>query len=141
MNDYRYPVIFAEDPDGGISVSFPDVPEAITSGNDRPEALRAASESLGLALRGYLALNRALPTAHSLGDEMVAPYADDLLKIAFIESFRNSTLTAEALGDLAGLKPWQVDALLDPDNIDSVADLENALAVLGRKLRLVVEAA
>ncbi|GGD09184.1 type II toxin-antitoxin system HicB family antitoxin [Aureimonas glaciei] len=141
MNDYRYPVSFAEDPDGGISATFPDVPEAITSGSDLPEAMRAASEALGLALRGYLAMNRALPVAQSQGGEMVAPYADDLLKIAFIESFRSSALSAEALGGLAGLKPWQVDALLDPDNVDSVADLENALAVLGRRLRLVVEAA
>ena len=141
MHDYRYRAILADDPDGGILVTFPDVPEAITSGETRANALRAGAEALGLALRGYLAEDLMLPDAVAVGADMVSPHADDLLKIAFVETFRRSNLSTETFRDLSGLKPWQVEALLDPDHADSVADLETALAVLGQRLRLVVEAA
>lgn len=141
MYDYRYLAILTDDTDGGVNATFPDVPEAITFGRDRAYALRAAAEALGLALRGYLSAGLALPQSFSQGDIMVSPYADDLLKIAFIEEFRRSHLSKEAFHGLSGLTPWQLDALLDPDHADAVSDLENALTVLGRKLRLVVEAA
>ena len=141
MHDYRYLAILTDDPDGGVNATFPDVPEAITFGGDRAETLRAAAEALGLALRGYMAVGRELPECAAKGDIMVSPHADDLLKIAFIEEFRRAGLSKEVFRDLSGLKSWQLDALLEPDHSDTVADLENALAVLGRKLRLVVEAA
>ena len=50
--DYVYPALFRPEPDGGYVVTFPDVPEAITQGDDLGDAKASASEALGLALRG-----------------------------------------------------------------------------------------
>lgn len=52
---------------GVYSVSFPDVPEAITYGNDKAEALRRASEVLGAILLdySYLPTPTALVTVQS----------------------------------------------------------------------------
>ena len=141
MHEYRYLAVLEDDPDGGVNATFPDVPEAITFGRDRADALRSAADALGLALRGYLAVGLELPKAVADGHDMLSPHADDLLKIAFVDAFRQSNLSTEAFRDLSGMKPWQVEALLDPDHVDTIADLETALLVLGRRLRLVVEAA
>ena len=52
----------------GVVVSFPDVPEAITQGDDEGEALLMAEEALGLALLTYPARGRA-QGRKSRGDE------------------------------------------------------------------------
>lgn len=141
MHDYRYLAVLSDDPDGGVNVAFPDVPEALTFGSDRPDALRSASEALGLALRGYLAEGRVLPEAKAAGGDMISPYLDDLLKITFVDAFRQANLSREEFARLAGLKEWKVEQLLDPDAANAVAELENALTILGHRLRVVVEAA
>ncbi|WP_375706565.1 type II toxin-antitoxin system HicB family antitoxin, partial [Bartonella sp. AA33NXGY] len=47
--EYTYQAKLESDPDGGFIVTFPDVPEAITAGENRVEALENAVEALGLA--------------------------------------------------------------------------------------------
>ena len=37
---YAYPCVLTPEKNGGYSVSFPNVPEALTCGDDRDEALR-----------------------------------------------------------------------------------------------------
>ncbi|MBC8130707.1 MAG: type II toxin-antitoxin system HicB family antitoxin [Rhizobiaceae bacterium] len=141
MHDCRYLAVLTDDPDGCVNATFPDGPIAITFGEDRADALRSASEALGLALRGYLANGRAPPEVKAIGEDMVSPYLDDILKIAFVDSFRQSNMSREEFSRLAGLKPWKAEALLDPDAAHEIAELENALTILGRRLRRVVEAA
>jgi antitoxin HicB len=138
--DYRY---FAElqPDDGSLMVTFPDVPEAITFGADRREALRMGAEALGLALRGYLADDRPLPPRRAEGALMLAPHADDTLKIALVETFRDSGLSVDAFRERLGVKDWEAAALLDPDRINDIDEMEDALAALGQRLRITVEAA
>ena len=48
---YTYPCILTPEPEaGGFSVSFPDVPEALTCGDCRTEALEEAEDALAVAL-------------------------------------------------------------------------------------------
>ena len=42
---YAYPCVLASEEDGGYSVSFPHVPEALTCGDDREEALAMAEDA------------------------------------------------------------------------------------------------
>jgi antitoxin HicB len=48
-----YPADLTEEPEGGFTVAFPDVPEAITHGRDRAEALREAEAAQASALSFY----------------------------------------------------------------------------------------
>lgn len=41
---YVYPCVLTPEDDGGFFVSFPDVPEALTGGDDRAEALEMAED-------------------------------------------------------------------------------------------------
>ena len=51
---YAYPCQLTPDEDGGLVATFPDVPEAITGGSDRAEALTMAEDALATALAGYV---------------------------------------------------------------------------------------
>lgn len=51
----KYPVELTPDPESsGFVVTFPDVPEAITQGEDRDEALLRAVDALETALEMYV---------------------------------------------------------------------------------------
>lgn len=58
---FEYPVDLIPAKGGGFVVTFPDVPEAITQGDDKDEALEYASEALETALGFYIGDRRQLP--------------------------------------------------------------------------------
>jgi predicted RNase H-like HicB family nuclease len=57
-----YPAALTPDPDGGFTVTFRDVPEAITEGDTREEALLRAEDALESALAMYIAAKEPLPS-------------------------------------------------------------------------------
>jgi len=57
----EYPVDLSPAEEGGFVVTFPDVPEAITQGDTRDEALLAAKDALETALSMYVDNRRDLP--------------------------------------------------------------------------------
>jgi predicted RNase H-like HicB family nuclease len=50
---YAYPYELLPQPEGGFTVSFPDVPEAITQGDNEQEAVTMAEDALVTALSFY----------------------------------------------------------------------------------------
>jgi antitoxin HicB len=50
MNKLFYPALFHKAEEGGFWVSFPDLPECFTQGEDMEQAYEMAVEALGLAL-------------------------------------------------------------------------------------------
>lgn len=58
---FEYPVELIPAKEGGFVVIFPDVPEAITQGDDQEEALQNASDALETALGFYVEDSRQLP--------------------------------------------------------------------------------
>lgn len=64
----RFPVKLTPAEEGGFVVTFPDIPEAITQGDDRTEALENAAEALETALDFYFETHRAVPVPSELGE-------------------------------------------------------------------------
>ena len=52
---YQFPVRFKPDTNGTLLVTFPDVPEAITFGENQADAMIRAAEALVEALSLYIA--------------------------------------------------------------------------------------
>ena len=50
MNKLFYPPLFQEAEEGGFWVSFPDIPECVTQGEDMEQAYEMAVDALGLSL-------------------------------------------------------------------------------------------
>lgn len=63
---YAFPARFKRDVAGRWTVSFPDIPEALTDGASKEDALREAVDALGGALAGYVHEGRAVPEPSSL---------------------------------------------------------------------------
>ena len=62
----KYPVKLTRDTNDTILVTFPDVPEAITFGDDEQEALLRASDALEAALAMYVDDRRDIPQPSSV---------------------------------------------------------------------------
>ena len=67
MRSFTYAAEFERGDKRGIVVSFPDVPEAITQGDDMADARAQAEEALGLALLTYPERGLPLPKARAKG--------------------------------------------------------------------------
>lgn len=50
MNKLFYPALFHKAEEGGFWISFPDIPECLTQGDDMTQSYEMAVDALGLAL-------------------------------------------------------------------------------------------
>jgi predicted RNase H-like HicB family nuclease len=85
-----YSAALTPDPDGGFTVRFRDVPEAINEGDNREEALLRAEDALESALPTYIAAGEPLPTASGVevSEEMVLLSALGMAKAALYDVVR-----------------------------------------------------
>lgn len=63
MKKLFYPALFHKAEEGGFWVSFPDIPECLTHGDNMEQAYEMAVEALGLALTDYEQDKTAFPAA------------------------------------------------------------------------------
>ncbi|HYZ39071.1 MAG TPA: type II toxin-antitoxin system HicB family antitoxin, partial [Stellaceae bacterium] len=110
-----YPAALTPDPDGGFTVTFRDVPEAITEGDTRDEALLRAEDALESALAMYVAAKEPLPTSSEAeADEVMVPLsALGMAKTVLYEAMREQGV---GRADLARRLRWhfpRVNRVLD----------------------------
>lgn len=61
MEKLFYPAIFHEAEEGGFWVSFPDLPECLTEGDDMQQAYEMAVDALGISLTSRKAGGETIP--------------------------------------------------------------------------------
>jgi antitoxin HicB len=138
---YADPVHVEEAPDG-VTVTFPDVPEAISSGGTTTEALSHAQDALGFALSFYVDDGNALPKPSAAeGRPMVAVtiLILEAAKLALHDAMVTAKLSNMQLGRRPGLDEKAVRRLRDPLHRSHVGQVEAALHELVRRVELVVE--
>ena len=66
MERLFYPAVFHKAEEGGFWVSFPDIPECMTQGDDMQDAYEMAVDALGLSLRTMEDAGEVIPEASQL---------------------------------------------------------------------------
>src|SRR2546426_1130321 len=133
----QYPVTITPD-DGQFTVTFPDVPEAVTFGETRDEALQRAPDALLTIFDAFMKDRRDIPApSQTTGDAIELP----VLESAKIELYR--AMRAGNIGkfELAKRLHWhlpQVDRVLRVRHGSQLDQMEAAFAALGKKLVLTV---
>ncbi|MDI6025476.1 type II toxin-antitoxin system HicB family antitoxin [Corticibacterium sp. UT-5YL-CI-8] len=136
---YAFHATIEDDPDGGFLVTFADVPEAITAGDTRDEALENAREALSLALRGIAQDGRDLPEPRAGKGIPIAVEPDVAAKLALIEAFRHAGIAKHDLARRLGKSENEARRLLDPDHNSKIGPLQEALRALGREIVITVQ--
>jgi predicted RNase H-like HicB family nuclease len=113
MQPFVYPVTLTpEEQEGGFVVTFPDVPEAITQGDDVTDALRQATDCLEEAIAGHRSnwaaghrrvrsQQRRLVQAGQAGGWRTATRLSSLL----VHSFASRTFAVKRVTENTGKKP------------------------------------
>ncbi|MDE0510349.1 MAG: type II toxin-antitoxin system HicB family antitoxin [Gammaproteobacteria bacterium] len=139
---YAYPCVLTSE-DDGVSVSFPDIPEALTCGDDRSDALVQASDALVTALCAYVYGRESIPTPSPVvkGQELIAVPLVVAAKLALYSAMRQQGMSKTGLARRLGLSEGAVRKLLDPDHRSHIGQVEKALSVLGHSLIIADRAA
>ena len=137
-----YPTRLERQADGGVLVTFPDIPEALTEGATEQEALVEAEDCLIAALGGYVLDRRDIPRpSPARGSPLVAVPALVAAKLALYRAMRAGGVGNTALAEQLGTVEGTVRHLLDLDHRSHIGQVEAALRVLGQRLVITTQAA
>ncbi len=133
-----YPVILDAQPEGGFVVTFPDVPEAITQGEDEQEALLYAVDALETALSFYVDARKPLPVPRrpKRGQRTVRPSALEGAKLDVYREMMDQGVKKSELARRLGWHLPQVDRLFDLRHASRLDQIEAAARALGRQLEV-----
>ena len=135
---YAYPAILAEAPDG-VTVTFPDVPEAVTCAATRAEAEVRAADALLSTLSAYIEENRPNPKPSAArGRPVVSVTAPEATKLALHNAMLAAGISNRALADRLGLDEKAVRRLRDPLQRSAIGPVESALRCLGKRVEVTV---
>ncbi len=140
---YTYPCELTPDGEGGLLATFPDVPEAITGGSDRSEALAMAADALATALAGYVHEQWDIPTPSEAvaGQQLVAVPTIVAAKLALYSAMRAQRITKVELASRLGIGEAAARKLANPDQYSHISQVQKALRAVGRNLAVEVTAA
>lgn len=137
----RYPILLVDDDNGTLLVRAPDLPEAVTFGDDRSEALVRAVEAIETAIMGRIADREEIPIPGGVADAWVSLPSLSAAKISLYQAMREDGLGKADLAKRLGWHLPQVDRLLDLSHASRLDLIEWALETLGRVLVVSVDRA
>ncbi|MDR5756265.1 type II toxin-antitoxin system HicB family antitoxin [Caballeronia sp. LZ035] len=135
-----YPVTLELDTNHTYLVTFADIPEALSVGDDHDEALVNAVDALESVLESYFEEKREvpMPSRAGKGQPVVSLPALVVTKVLLQnEMLRQGVRKAELARRLNVHMP-QVDRLLNPRHSSKLEAIEAAFLSLGRRLKISV---
>lgn len=139
---YAYPYEMEPQPEGGWTVTFPNVPEAITQGDTEEEVAAMAEDALVTALSIYVEDGQPLPRPSASDGRHVAEVpALIAAKLALHEAMLEAGVSNVVLARRLGLEEKAVRRLRDPLHRSHIGSVEAALRLLGRRLEITAVAA
>jgi antitoxin HicB len=137
----RYPVRLKAAEEGGYIVTFPDIPEAITQGENVEDALRHAADALETALEFYFDARRPVPAPSrpKRGQRVVELPVSVAAKVLLLNEMVRQKVRPAELARRIGTTPQEVNRLTNIRHSTRIDGVDSALRALGK--RLIVRAA
>ena len=145
-----YSALLEPEPEGGFTVTFPEIGFGATYGETWDEALRQAEDMLEEAVLGLIAHGEAVPEPAPQNDPAAgdatcrAPIALPALTAAKLELYRamrQAGLDAAQLAQRLGWPPKKIIHIFDGYHAVRLEQIETPLAALGRRLVVTSEPA
>lgn len=141
--DMRYPAVLSPQKNGGYTVTFPDIPEIVTEGDDEAEALANARHALDTVLAWYIRDRRAIPrpSERRRRHRLIAPSSLIAAKAALSVALGRSGMSQRELARRMGVEVTSVQRLLDPKHRSRHDQLDRAFQALNAELAVRLEEA
>jgi antitoxin HicB len=137
-HDTIFNVSLTADPDGGFVVTCRDLPEVITQGDTRQEALANASDALAEAVAGRMRRGDDVPPSEAFqdGDALVSLPETIGPKLVLYMAMREIGINKLELARRVGCDEKQIRRLLDPAYATNIRAIGEALRAMGKRLNL-----
>jgi antitoxin HicB len=121
-----------------ILATFPDIPEAITQGNNRAHALEMAKEALELAMEFYFEDNRPvpMPSRPKRGQAVVELPPSLAAKVLLLNEMLRQRVRPAELARRIGTTKQEINRLTDLKHSTKIDRIDAALRALGKRLYL-----
>jgi antitoxin HicB len=132
-----YPASFLSETNGkGFHVRFPDLPEALTGGDDLDDTIVQAVDCLAEALAGRIARGDRIPAPSRLkrGQYPVSVPLYLAPKLALYLAMREGGVRNTELAKRLGVSETVVRRMLDPKHNTKPERMQAALAALGKRI-------
>lgn len=135
----KYPATFTPDT-GGFVVTFRDIPEAITQGDDEADAIDMAKDALLSSMDFYFERKRQVPMpSDALPGERLIPIPASLAaKILLLNEMLAQGVIPSELARRMGTTRQEVNRLINLEHTTRIDRIEDAMSALGRELELMV---
>lgn len=135
----RYPAKIRPDT-VGYYVTFRDIPEALTAGDDFDEAKVMAADALLTAMDFYFEDRRAVPppSAPEPDEVLIALPASATAKIYVLNEMISQGVRPTELGRRMGIRKQEMTRIVDLHHATKIDTLAAALQALGKRLELTV---
>ena len=119
-----------------ILVTFPDIPEAITQGDNRAHALEMAKEALELAIEFYFDDQRTVPTPSKpkRGQSVIELSPSISAKVLLLNEMLRQKVKPAELARRLGTTPQEVNRLTNLRHATKIDRVDSALRALGKRL-------
>ena len=134
----KYPARFEPAEEGGFVVSFRDIPEALTQGDTKEEALEMAADALLTAMDFYFEDRRPVPVPSRArrGEELVALPASTAAKVLLLNEMLAQQVKPAALAKRMGTTPQEVSRIVNLHHATKIDTIAAAITSLGRELEV-----
>jgi antitoxin HicB len=130
-----YPIHLEPDTNRTLLVSFPDIPEAVTFGEDVADARTHAVDALVAMFSAYIDDRRPIPMPSPLrGRTGVMLPAGISAKVLLWNTMVDKGLRKADLARRLNVSPTVIDRLLNLSHASRIEQIETALAALGKRL-------
>jgi len=132
----RYPATFQPEDGGGFSVTFRDIPEAITQGDTIEEARAMAADALLTAMDFYFDDRRQVPkpSKAQAGEELVELPVSVWAKVLLLNEMIGQQVRPSDLAKRLGTSPQDVNRLLALSHTTKIDAIARAISALGKHL-------
>lgn len=132
----RYPALFQAAPEGGYTVTFRDIPEAITQGDTLDEARGMAADALLTAMDFYFEAKRPVPKPSKAwaGEELVELPPSASAKVLLLNEMVVQKVGPAELARRMASTPQAANRLVDLHHATKIDELARALGTLGKRL-------
>jgi antitoxin HicB len=137
-----YPASFLPEGNGkGLHVRFPDLPEALTGGDDLADTLLEAADCLAEALAGRIARGDRIPPPSKAkrGQRLIGVPLYLAPKLALYLAIRERGIPNTELAKRLGVSETVVRRMLNPKHDTRPEKIQAALVALGKRIVVTFE--
>lgn len=133
----KYPARVGRD-GNGYMVSFRDIPEALTSGATREEAVEMAHDALATAMEFYLEDRRPvpMPSEPRKGEVLIDLPASMSAKMLLLNAMIESGVSPAKLARRLGTSPQVVNRIVNFRHSTKIDTIAEAIEATGKRLEM-----